>query len=139
MSESPTGRGYVQGSDSYRADDTAREEIERQIIKEKKQRKVLQDIRDMTTDCGVDRLMEIRMIADETLARKFTGTDDLHKDPNDPNFGDYNVPPGENAKMRAALEMVRTYMKEEVAEIGVELLTPENRKIWDVVEDALKS
>jgi len=29
MSESPTGRGYVQGSDSYRADDVAREERER--------------------------------------------------------------------------------------------------------------
>jgi hypothetical protein len=56
----------------------------------------------------------------------------------DPNFGDYNVAPGENAKMRAALEMVRAYMKEEVDEVGVELLTPENRAIWDAVEDALK-
>jgi len=29
-------------------------------------------------------------------AEKFTGTDDLHKDPNDPTFGDYNIPPGGN-------------------------------------------
>jgi len=98
MSGSPTGRGYVQGSDSYRADDVAREERERE---------------------------------------KFTGVDDLHKDPNDPNFGDYNIPPRDD-KMRKALEMVRAYMKEEVDEIGVELLTPENRTIWDAVEDALK-
>jgi hypothetical protein len=32
-------------------------------------RKELQDIRDMTTDCGVDRLLEIRQIADEALER----------------------------------------------------------------------
>jgi len=98
MSGSPTGRGYVQGSDSYRADDVAREEREQQ---------------------------------------KFTGVDDLHKDPNDPNFGDYNVLQRQD-KMRKALEMVRAYMKEEVDEIGVELLTPDNRAIWDAVEDALK-
>jgi len=77
MSDSPTGRGYTQGSDSYRADDVAREERERE----------------------------------RETARK----------------------------MRKALEMVRAYMKEEVDEIGVELLTPENRAIWDAVEDALKS
>ena len=98
MSGSPTGRGYVQGSDSYRVDDVAREEREQQ---------------------------------------KFTGVDDLHKDPNDPNFGDYNVLQRQD-KMRKALEMVRAYMKEEVDEIGVELLTPDNRAIWDAVEDALK-
>ena len=98
MSGSPTGRGYVKGSDSYRADDVAREEREQQ---------------------------------------KFTGVDDLHKDPNDPNFGDYNVLQRQD-KMRKALEMVRAYMKEEVDEIGVELLTPDNRAIWDAVEDALK-
>jgi len=102
MSGSPTGRGYVQGSDSYRADDVARKERER-----------------------------------AREQQKFTGVDDLHKDPNDPNFGDYNVPPRDD-KMRKALEMVHAYMKEEVDEIGVELLTPENREIWDAVEDALK-
>jgi len=100
MSGSPTGRGYVQGSDSYRADDVAREERERE-------------------------------------RQKFTGVDDLHKDPNDPNFGDYNVPPRQD-KMRKALEMVRAYMKEEVDEIGVELMTPENRAIWDAVKEALE-
>ena len=45
----------------------------------------------------------------------------------------------ENEVMRKALELVRTYMKEEVDEIGVELLTPENRAIWDAVENALKT
>ena len=45
----------------------------------------------------------------------------------------------ENEVMRQALELVRAYMKEEVDEIGVELLTPENRAIWDAVENALKS
>jgi hypothetical protein len=29
MAESPTGRGYTQGSDSYRADDVVQEEVER--------------------------------------------------------------------------------------------------------------
>ncbi len=64
MSESPTGRGYVQGSSSYREDDA------RRIVIEDERRQKAQ--------------------------RKFTGVDDLRADPNDPNFGDYNVPPGGN-------------------------------------------
>jgi hypothetical protein len=41
-------------------------------------------------------------------------------------------------RMRSALLLVRKYMQEEVDEIGVELLTAENRAIWDAVENALK-
>jgi len=43
----------------------------------------------------------------------------------------------QNEIMRKALELVKAYMKEEVDEIGVELLTPENKAIWDAVEKAL--
>jgi hypothetical protein len=43
----------------------------------------------------------------------------------------------ENETKRAALLLVRKYMQEEVDEIGVELLTPENRAIWDAVNGAL--
>lgn len=56
--ESPTGRGYTQGSNSYRADDVARAERER-------------------------RVMKPQPVAEP----KFEG---------DPNFGDYNIPPGGN-------------------------------------------
>lgn len=68
MPESPTGRGYVQGSASYRADDVEREARE----------------------------MALARATREKANREFTGTDDLHKDPDDPNFGDYNIPPGGN-------------------------------------------
>jgi len=64
--ESATGRGFTQGSDSYRPDDVAREDLERSREEKEKEN------------------------------QKFTGTDDLHKDPDDPNFGDYNIPPGGN-------------------------------------------
>lgn len=63
---SPTGNGYVQGSSSFREDDARRNEIE-----------------------------EERRKADKKN-QKFTGVDDLRADPNDPNFGDYNIPPGGN-------------------------------------------
>lgn len=53
--ESATGRGFTQGSDSYRADDVAREERE----------------------CKKEREREIRHIYSD----------------DDPNFGDYNIPP----------------------------------------------
>ncbi len=66
--ESPTGRGYGQGSDSYRADDVIRMEYEDKLRLADKRLKALQDIRDMTTDCQVDRLLEIRLLADEALA-----------------------------------------------------------------------
>jgi len=55
---SQTGRGYTDGSDSYRSDDVAREERERRSAKP-------------------------QPIAEP----KFEG---------DPNFGDYNIPPGGN-------------------------------------------
>jgi hypothetical protein len=43
----------------------------------------------------------------------------------------------ENSAMRSALQLVRKYMQEEVGEVGVELLTAENRAIWDAVNGAL--
>jgi hypothetical protein len=67
MGESPTGNGYVQGSSSYREDDARRE------------------IREMARS---------RKAGGEN--QKFTGVDDLRADPNDPNFGDYNIPSGGN-------------------------------------------
>jgi hypothetical protein len=36
--ESPTGRGYTQGSDSYRADDVAWEEVEMAALQERRRR-----------------------------------------------------------------------------------------------------
>jgi hypothetical protein len=39
--------------------------------------------------------------------------------------------------MRSALQLVRKYMQEDVDHFGVELLTPENRAIWDAVNGAL--
>ncbi len=65
--DSATGHGFTQGSDSYRPDDVAREERER--------------AREAT----------------EKESQKFrSGVDDLHRFPEDPNFGDYNIPPGGN-------------------------------------------
>ncbi len=54
--ESATGRGFTQGADSYRPDDVAREEREREK-------------------------------PPPVAEPKFEG---------DPNFGDYNIPPGGN-------------------------------------------
>jgi hypothetical protein len=40
-------------------------------------------------------------------------------------------------RMRSALQLVRKYMQEDVDHFGVQLLTPENRAIWDAVNGAL--
>ena len=61
MVESPTGRGYTQGSDSYSAADVARMEREEERLKAAKRPPIAEP--------------------------KFEG---------DPNFGDYNIPPGGN-------------------------------------------
>jgi hypothetical protein len=59
-----------------------------------KYRNAIQTIRDFTQDCGIDRLMDIRRIADEALMMRHDRLN-FDADPeNDPNFGDYNIPPG---------------------------------------------
>jgi hypothetical protein len=63
--ESATGREVYPGSDSYRPDDVAREEQEREKL-------------------------------DRDKKKSRSGVDDLHRFPEDPNFGDYNIPPGGN-------------------------------------------
>jgi len=73
MMDSMTGRGYVQG-DSYSLYDAAREEQERRLIRER----------------------EATKRPRPEPQSPFTGVDDLHKDPDDPNFGDYNIPTGGN-------------------------------------------
>jgi hypothetical protein len=56
MSESPTGRGYTQGSDSYRADDVAREERERrQLAMGRARRELVCTCRNSPFGMDVDR------------------------------------------------------------------------------------
>jgi hypothetical protein len=77
--DSATGRGFVQGSDSYNEADMVRMAREDERILAGKWLKALQKIRDMTTDCGVDRLLEIRMIADEALGAPHVSEKDIER------------------------------------------------------------
>ena len=94
---SPTGNGYVQGSSSFREDDARREIKEMALARAPDPlppHVLLDGISDARAPVPTKpRLARVQRVPRDT---NFTGVDDLRADPNDPNFGDYNIPPGGN-------------------------------------------